>query len=284
MPNINLSKHLITQDVQIALAEDLTKCEADSDISAQIIPADKTAKARVITREDGYFCGKPWADEVFQHINPKINLNWLVKDGDQIKANQTLFEADGNARSLLSAERTVLNFIQLLSAVTTKARLFADLVKNSKVKILDTRKTIPGLRFAQKYAVSCGGCHNHRLGLYDAFLIKENHIAACGGIQQAITTAKIIAPDKTVEIEVENIRELQEAIQSRADIILLDNFNLADMKKAVQINSGQAKLEVSGGVNIHNIKDISDTGVDFISIGSLTKDITALDLSMQFII
>jgi len=279
MENISIENCTVVQDVKRALAEDI----GQGDISAQIINPKQNAKAQVITREDGYFCGLPWVAEAFKQLNHDIKLNWHTQDGAQISANQTLFTLEGNARSLLTGERTALNFVQMLSAITTRARYFADLVKHTKVKILDTRKTMPGLRLAQKYAVSCGGCNNHRLGLYDAFLIKENHIASCGSVSIAINSAKQIAPNKKVEIEVENLSQLNEALIAGVDIILLDNFSINDMKAAVKINAGKAKLEVSGAVNESTIVAIAQTGVDFISIGALTKNIKALDLSMQFV-
>jgi len=279
MVNISLDKCTVVEDVKRALAEDV----GEGDISTQIINPDQLAKARIITRENGYFCGKPWVDEVFNQLDPDIKISWHAQDGEKIITNQTIFKVEGKARSLLTGERTALNFIQMLSAVTTKAHYFADLVKGTNVKILDTRKTLPGLRLAQKYAVSCGGCHNHRLGLYDAFLIKENHIASCGSIVVAVASAKQIAPNKLVEIEVENLAELEQALSAGADIILLDNFSLQNMQNAVKINAGKAKLEVSGNVNEGNIYEIAQTGVDFISVGALTKNIKALDLSMQFV-
>jgi len=279
MVNISLDKCTVVEDVKRALAEDV----GEGDISTQIINPDQLAKARIITRENGYFCGKPWVNEVFNQLDPDIKISWHAQDGEKIITNQTIFKVEGKARSLLTGERTALNFIQMLSAVTTKAHYFADLVKGTNVKILDTRKTLPGLRLAQKYAVSCGGCHNHRLGLYDAFLIKENHIASCGSIVVAVASAKQIAPNKLVEIEVENLAELEQALNAGADIILLDNFSLQNMQNAVKINAGKAKLEVSGNVNEGNIYEIAQTGVDFISVGALTKNIKALDLSMQFV-
>lgn len=271
----------IEQAVALALAEDI----GEGDLTAGLIPADKQAKARIITRDDCTFCGRAWVEEVFRQIDPNVLITWYGNDGDRFKANDTLFELEGNARSLLTGERAALNFVQLLSATATKAQYYAGLVSGTAIKILDTRKTIPGLRTAQKYAVTCGGCHNHRIGLFDAFLIKENHIAACGGIGQAIATAKHQAPGKPVEIEVENLEELQLALSAQADIVMLDNFTLDDMRSAVALNNqefgGVAKLEASGGVNETTLLAIAETGVDYVSIGALTKDCKAVDLSMR---
>ncbi len=273
----------IEQAVRIALAEDI----GDGDITAGLIPADTEAKARIITRDDCVLCGQPWVEAVFKQLDPSVQITWHGKDGDRFNANDTLFELAGSARSLLTGERVALNFVQLLSATASKAAFYAELVKGTDVKILDTRKTIPGLRTAQKYAVTCGGCYNHRIGLFDAFLIKENHISACGGIEQAITTAKTQAPGKPVEIEVENLAELEQALAAKADIIMLDNFSLDDMRTAVALNKekyqGQAKLEASGGINETTLRPIAETGVDYISIGGLTKDCKAVDLSMRIV-
>lgn len=262
-----------------ALEEDI----GDGDITAQLIPADEQVQARVITRESATLAGSAWVNEVFRQIDPKVTIQWHVSDGDQVQADQNLFELSGSARSLLTGERAALNFLQLLSGTATICRQYADIVKETSVKLLDTRKTIPGLRNAQKYAVTCGGCFNHRIGLYDAFLIKENHIAACGGIKQAIETAKTQAPGKPVEVEVENKEELQQALDAGADIIMLDNFSLDDMASAVAQTAGKAKLEASGNVTDQTLLPIAKTGVDYISIGGLTKHCKAIDLSMRFI-
>lgn len=269
----------IRENVKSALAEDV----GSGDITAQLIPADQVAKANVITREDCVFCGKDWVNEVFAQLDPTVEIEWHVDDGDFATANSTLFSLQGNARSLLTGERAALNFVQTLSGTATTSRYYANLVAHTNVKLLDTRKTIPGLRDAQKYAVACGGCHNHRIGLYDAFLIKENHIAACGSIALAAATARTIAPGKPVEVEVENFAELEQALIANADIIMLDNFNMEDMRKAVAINAGQAKLEASGNVTETTLPLIAETGVDFISIGALTKHCRAVDLSMRFL-
>lgn len=276
MPLKNLHQ-TITQNVTAALREDI----GTGDITAQLIPTDKHASASIITREHGVFCGKAWVDEVFRQLDPSVEIEWQVADGDELTPNQILYKLKGNARSLLTGERAALNFVQTLSAVATQAKYYSDLVKHTQVKLLDTRKTLPGLRDAQKYAVTCGGCYNHRIGLYDAFLIKENHIAACGNIANAIQAAHRIAPGKPVEVEVENFDELHEALSNGADIIMLDNFSLADLCKAVQLVDGKTKLEASGNINQNTLVPTAETGVDYISIGALTKHIQALDLSMR---
>lgn len=269
----------ITATVRFALAEDI----GSGDITAQLIPANHTATARIITRETAVICGVNWVNEVFQQIDNSVTVTWHVTDGDSVAADSVLFELTGPARSLLTGERTALNFLQLLSGTATICKHYSDLVAHTNVRLLDTRKTIPGLRTAQKFAVTCGGCHNHRIGLYDAFLIKENHIAACGGIAAAIAAARDIAPLKPVEVEVENLNELDIALQGDADIIMLDNFSLDDMREGVAITAGRAKLEASGNVSTQTLAAIAETGVDFISIGALTKHAQAIDLSMRFI-
>ncbi|QKE62193.1 carboxylating nicotinate-nucleotide diphosphorylase [Aquipseudomonas campi] len=279
MPNLTLTDlgAEIQANVRCALREDI----GSGDITAQLIPAERLAHATIITRESAVIAGTAWVDEVFRQLDPRVAVHWQVTDGQQVTANQPLFHLEGPARALLSGERSALNFLQSLSAVATRCQHFANLVKDTPVKLLDTRKTLPGLRLAQKYAVTCGGCHNHRIGLYDAFLIKENHIAACGGIAQAIATAHQIAPGKPVEVEVESLAELQQALDADADIIMLDELSLDDMRTAVSLSAGRAKLEASGGINENTLRTIAETGVDYISIGSLTKDIKAIDLSMR---
>lgn len=267
----------ITQSVTFALAEDI----GSGDITAQLIPTEQQANARVITREDCIFCGRAWVTEVFKQLDPQVIIEWHIEDGQAARANSTLFTLHGSARSLLTGERAALNFVQTLSGTATISHHYAQQVAHTQVKLLDTRKTIPGLRTAQKYAVACGGCHNHRIGLYDAFLIKENHIAACGGIAKAIASAHQIAPGKPVEVEVETFAELDQALAAGADIIMLDNFSIEDMKKAVAINAGRAKLEASGNINEQTLVPTAETGVDFISIGALTKHCKAVDLSMR---
>lgn len=269
---------VILKNVTDTLAEDI----GSGDITAQLIPTDTQAKAHVITRENSVICGSKWVNEVFRQVDEAIKVIWHVKEGDQVQANTTLFSLEGPARGLLTGERAALNFLQTLSGTATISREYASLVSHTNVKLLDTRKTIPGLRRAQKYAVSCGGCHNHRIGLYDAFLIKENHIMACGSIKQAITRAHQIAPDKPVQVEVENMDELQQALNAHADIIMLDNFDNKALVESVNLSAGKAKLEASGGINDQTLVPIAETGVDYISIGALTKDCKAIDLSMRF--
>lgn len=271
----------LKRDIQRTVAWALEEDIRDGDITAALIPTTQTATATVITREPAVICGVDWVSEVFRQVDPEVTISWKVSDGDKVTPNQVLITLTGKARSLLTGERCALNFLQTLSGTATRARHYADLVAGTQVKLLDTRKTIPGLRTAQKYAVTCGGCYNHRIGLYDAFLIKENHIAACGGIAQAVATAREQAPGKPVEVEVENMAELEQALAAGADVIMLDNFSLQDMRTAVEINQGRAKLEASGGVTDQTLRPIAETGVDYISIGVLTKDFVALDLSMR---
>lgn len=272
-----LQPDVITANVRAALSEDV----GSGDVSAQLVPAMQRACARIITRERAIVCGRAWVDEVFRQVDPGVQLDWHCADGETVDPGKMLFEASGTARSLLTAERSALNFLQLLSGIATRCQRFADLVIDLPTKLLDTRKTIPGLRIAQKYAVSCGGCHNHRIGLYDAFLIKENHITACGSIQAAVDAARRVAPGKPVEVEVETMEQLAEALDARADSVMLDNFNLEQMREAVLFTSGRAPLEASGNVSQVTLRPIAETGVDYISIGSLTKDCKAIDLSMR---
>ena len=277
--NDDFLKADLRNNVSAALLEDV----GDGDITARLIPATEIALAAIITRENATICGVDWVNEVARQVDSTIVIDWMVADGDQVQANQVLFQAHGNARSLLTFERCALNFLQCLSGTASTAHYYAGLVADTQVKLLDTRKTIPGLRKAQKYAVACGQCYNHRIGLYDAFLIKENHIAACGGISQAIATARKQEPTKSVEVEVESLDELKQALKAGADRIMLDNFSLADMRKAVQLAKGRAELEASGGITEQTLRPIAETGVDYISIGALTKDCRAIDLSMRFI-
>ncbi|WP_293267128.1 carboxylating nicotinate-nucleotide diphosphorylase [Neptunomonas sp.] len=277
-------KPIIHANVTAALAEDV----GDGDITALLIPQNEHATARVISREVAVISGVEWVNEVFRQVDPNMLIQWQIKDGDQVKADQVLFTAKGPARSLLTAERCALNFLQTLSGTATISQYYADKVASTAVRLLDTRKTIPGLRMAQKYAVTCGGCYNHRIGLYDAFLIKENHIMACGGISQAIETAQSTAPGKPVEVEVETIQQLQTALTAKADIVMLDNFTEDEMREAVAINqalpkASQAKLEASGNITDETLLSIAKTGVDYISIGALTKHCRAVDLSMRLI-
>ncbi|MDT4806972.1 Nicotinate-nucleotide pyrophosphorylase [compost metagenome] len=279
MPNLLLADLTaeIEANVRAALSEDI----GSGDITAQLIPEDRQARATVITREAAIISGTAWVNEVFRQLDPRVKVEWQVQDGQRAEPNQALFHLEGPARALLSGERSALNFLQCLSGVATRVGHYVELVKGTRVKLLDTRKTLPGLRLAQKYAVTCGGGHNHRIGLYDAFLIKENHIAASGGIAQAIAAAHRIAPGKPVEVEVENLDELQQALDAGADIIMLDELSLTDMRTAVTLTNGRAKLEASGGINETTLRTIAETGVDYISIGTLTKDVKAIDLSMR---
>ncbi|WP_062268103.1 carboxylating nicotinate-nucleotide diphosphorylase [Endozoicomonas arenosclerae] len=277
----------LTETIQINVRHALEEDIGTGDITASLIPADQMAKARILCRETAIIAGRPWFDEVFKQINPSVKLDWQVKEGERVEANQVLVYMEGPARSLLTGERAAMNFLQTLSGTATRCHYYASLVKETGVRLLDTRKTLPGLRLAQKYAVKAGGCHNHRIGLYDAFLIKENHIAACGGIEQAVNTAREMAPGKPVEIEVENMEEFQLARSAGADIIMLDNFPLDTLRETVELNktlpAPQPKLEASGGITDERLPVIAATGVDFISIGTLTKDIQSIDLSMRLI-
>jgi nicotinate-nucleotide pyrophosphorylase (carboxylating) len=267
----------LQQVVAATLAEDV----GGGDISAALIPEGAMATAVVITREPAVLCGQAWVDEVFRQVDVRIAVDWYSSDGEAVVADQALFAVRGPARGILTAERSALNFLQLLSGTATTAASYAELVRDYAVELLDTRKTIPGLRLAQKYAVTCGGCRNHRVGLYDAFLIKENHIAACGSIGAAIAQARQQQPDKAVEVEVENLPQLDEALAAGADIVMLDNFAPALMVEAVARTRGRAKLEASGGVSRDTLGAIAATGVDYISIGALTKDVKSIDLSMR---
>ena len=277
---MEFSEHLSSDrkaTVRAALNEDI----GSGDITAMLISEKEYASAKIISRESAIVCGRDWVDEVFRQVDNSVTVHWFVADGQKVAPDTVLFELRGPARALLTGERSALNFLQLLSGTATTCREYADIVAHTKVKLLDTRKTIPGLRTAQKYAVTCGGCHNHRIGLYDAFLIKENHIAACGSIANAVAEAHRIAPGKPVEVETESLAELDQALEAGADIIMLDEFSLADMAEAVKRNAGKARLEASGGINAHTLVPVAETGVDYISIGALTKDVRAIDLSMR---
>lgn len=269
----------IREDVERALAEDI----GTGDVTARLVRPSEKAHARVVTRELAVLSGTAWFEECFHQIDREVEIHWNARDGDHLVRGQVVCEIDGRARSLLTAERSSLNFLQTLSAVATKTRAFVDAVAGTKAAILDTRKTLPGLRYALKYAVRCGGGTNHRMGLYDGVLIKENHIASAGGIGPALAQARMVAPDIPTEIEVENLGQLKEAIAADAKLILLDNFDLAGFREAVRVTAGRAALEASGGINLETVRAIAETGVDRISIGSLTKDIRAVDLSMRFI-
>lgn len=276
-----LPAELLRQSRIETVAQSLREDIGDGDITARLIPADKLATGRVITREAATLAGQAWVDEVFRQVDPQVTLRWQAQDGDRVSPNQVLFTMEGAARSLLTAERTALNWLQTLSGVATTCSAYAGKVAHTDVKLLDTRKTLPGLRLAEKYAVTCGGCHNHRIGLWDAFLIKENHIAACGSIAKAVEEARRIAPGRPVEVETENLDELDQALAAGADIIMLDEFSLDDMRTAVKVANGKARLEASGGINDRTLVPIAETGVDYISIGALTKDLKAVDLSMR---
>ena len=269
----------VTRDVTRALEEDL----GTGDLTARLVPEGRRAQARLLTRESGVLCGVDWFTRTFEELDPDVEIFWHHKDGDDITADTSLCEIEGDARAMLTAERTALNFLQLLSAVATKARIFARAVEGTRAKVVDTRKTIPGLRLAQKYAVSVGGAHNHRIGLFDGILIKENHVLAAGGIRAALRQALHDAtPELFVQVEVESLEQLKEALDAGARSILLDNFDLAGMRKAVEINADRAELEASGGVSLKSLRAIAETGVHRISVGSLTKDVDALDLSIRF--
>lgn len=266
-----ISAELLRQSRIETVAHSLREDIGDGDITAQLIAADTRAGGRVITREHAVIAGREWVDEVFRQVDRDVVLDWQVEDGQRVEPGQLLFRMNGLARSLLTAERAALNWLQTLSAVATLAARYAALISHTRTQLLDTRKTLPGLRLAQKYAITCGGCSNHRLGLWDAFLIKENHIAACGSIAAAVRAARELAPGKPVEVETENLNELQQALDAGADIIMLDEFSLADMRTAVAQTAGKAKLEASGGIDDSTLVAIAETGVDFISLGTLTK-------------
>ncbi|MBJ3813429.1 carboxylating nicotinate-nucleotide diphosphorylase [Shimwellia pseudoproteus] len=273
----------VPESVSRALREDLGgEVDANNDITAQLLPADSQSHAVVITREDGVFCGKRWVEEVFIQLGGDVVVTWRVDDGDVVRADQPLFELQGPSRILLTGERTALNFVQTLSGVASVVRTYADLLEGTHTQLLDTRKTVPGLRSALKYAVLCGGGSNHRLGLSDAFLIKENHIISSGSVRAAVEKAFWLYPDVPVEVEVENLAELEDALHAGADIIMLDNFNVEQMRTAVARTAGKARLEVSGNVTKETIREFANTGVDYISVGALTKHVHALDLSMRF--
>lgn len=269
----------IQRQVAGAIAEDV----GGGDLTAKLLPAELSAQAQVIARESGVICGVSWFDEVFRQIDADVEIRWQVSDGERVKENQQLCLIKGRARSLLTAERTALNFLQSLSGTATLTSRYVQAVEGTGIKILDTRKTIPGLRLAQKYAVRCGGGHNHRIGLYDAILIKENHIQAAGSIEAVLEDAQLYFPDVETEIEIESLQELQEALDGGAKRVLLDNLSIVDLRLAVLLNHGRARLEVSGGVTIEGIRELAETGVDDISVGALTKNLHAFDLSMLFL-
>jgi len=266
----------IHEVVALSLAEDI----GSGDITAELIDRNTKLSARIVSKDSGVFCGRPWADEAFRQVDASLESDWHTAEGDSLSPGQTVVQISGSARSILTAERTVLNFLQTLSAVSTASRYHATLVKHTSVKLLDTRKTLPSLRTAQKYAVRIGGCFNHRMGLFDAFLVKENHINACGGIAAAITRARELHPDRPVEVEVQDLSELDQAIKASADTVMLDNFSLEDISQAVKTNAGRVKLEASGGIDEDRLVTIAESGVDYISLGVLTKNCKAIDLSL----
>lgn len=280
MPDTHhLIEEAVTEDVTRALREDT----GNGDLTARLVPADRTGHARLMTRVSGVLCGTEWFTRTFEELDPDVEIFWHHKDGDAIVANSSLCEIEGNARAMLTAERTAMNFVQLLSGVATKARIYVQAIAGTRARIYDTRKTLPGLRIAQKYAVRVGGAQNHRIGLYDGILLKENHLLAAGGVRPAVLAALHDAPEGTmVQVEVETLEQLREAIDAGAKLILLDNFDLAKMREAVAITADRAELEASGGVNLKTVRAIAETGVHRISVGALTKDVEALDLSMRF--
>lgn len=278
MPLLHVPQSVIEENVFNALKEDI----GEGDITAELIPHGNISLATVISREPCVFCGLDWFEETYRQLDEAILIDWCVKDGDTLSPDQIICTISGSSQHILSGERAALNFAQTLSATATLSAQYADRVADTKAKVLDTRKTIPGLRMAQKYAVSCGGCENHRLGLYDAFLIKENHINACAGIKNAVDQARFHNPELKVEVEVENLDELQQAIDAGADRVLLDNFDIDTLKQAVKVCEGKIITEASGNITLESINQVAQTGVNYISTGALTKDIKAIDLSMRF--
>ena len=279
---MSISPALLEQSIQINIQQALQEDIGDGDITALLTPEDEQATATIISREDMILAGQPWVDALIQAYDANVQVTWLKNDGDRVAANEAFLKLSGSARSLLTVERPALNFVQTLSAVATKTAAYVQQLEGLNTKLLDTRKTLPGLRIAQKYAVTVGGGHNHRLGLFDAFLIKENHIMAAGGIAQAVTKAHQIAPGKPVEVEVETWDELNQALEAKADIVMLDNFSQQQMIDAVKHVAGRCKLEASGNITLENLSQVAQTGVDYISMGVLTKDVKAIDLSMRF--
>ncbi|MFW1741848.1 carboxylating nicotinate-nucleotide diphosphorylase [Acinetobacter johnsonii] len=279
---MSISQQLLEQSIQLNIQQALQEDIGDGDITALLTPEDEQATATIISREDMILAGQPWVNALIAAFDPSVEITWLKNDGDLVRANETIFKLSGSARSLLTVERPALNFVQTLSAVATKTAEYVKQLDGLNTKLLDTRKTLPGLRIAQKYAVTVGGGQNHRLGLFDAFLIKENHIMAAGGIAQAIAKAHQIAPGKPVEVEVETWAELDQALEAQADIVMLDNFSQQQMIDAVKHVAGRCKLEASGNITIANLREVATTGVDYISMGVLTKDVKAVDLSMRF--
>ena len=279
---MSIPQSLLEQTIQINIEQALQEDIGDGDITALLTPENEQATANILSRENMILAGQPWVNALIQAFDANVQITWLKQDGDQVEANEVFLQLSGSARSLLTVERPALNFIQTLSAVATKTAQYVQQLEGLNTKLLDTRKTLPGLRIAQKYAVAVGGGQNHRLGLFDAFLIKENHIMAAGGITLAIQQAHQIAPNKPVEVEVETWDELNQALEAGADIVMLDNFSQQQMIDAVKHVAGRCKLEASGNITIENLRHVATTGVDYISMGVLTKDVTAIDLSMRF--
>ncbi|WP_235040236.1 carboxylating nicotinate-nucleotide diphosphorylase [Vreelandella profundi] len=271
----------LAEEIRASAARLIAEDVGPGDITAQLIPEHQWATADIITREAAVLCGAAWVDEIFRRLDSRVSLSWHAVDGDRLEAGQCFLTLEGPARTLLTGERAALNVLQTLSATATTTRTYVDLIEGTSARLLDTRKTLPGMRLAQKYAVTCGGGHNHRLGLWDAFLIKENHITACGGIQAAVAQARKLAGDLSVEVEVETFEELDQVLAAGADIVMLDNFAIEDLYVAVEINGGRATLEASGNVDTSTLRAIADTGVDCISSGALTKDVASIDLSMR---
>ena len=273
----------LAPDIERAVAQALAEDVGSGDATAELVPENFTAHARVVVRDESVLCGTAWLDQVFRNLDRRIDVKWHARDSDEVAANTVICDLRGSARSLLTGERTALNFVQMLSAVATKTRAYVKAVAGTRAVILDTRKTLPGLRLALKYAVTIGGGVNHRIGLYDGILIKENHISAAGGISQVLAGARKIDGDMPIQIEVENNEQLEQALANSATLVLLDNFTVSNMEKAVKLTAGRAQLEASGGITLQNVREVAETGVDRIAIGSLTKDIRAVDLSMRFV-
>ena len=273
---------ILPSDISVTVSRALAEDIGEGDLTAALVPEQAQAEGRVISRQEAVLCGCAWFDEVFRQIDDHIRIHWEVQDGDAVQRDQILCRLEGPARGLLTGERSALNFLQILSGTATEARRYAEAVRGTHATILDTRKTLPGLRTAQKYAVSCGGANNHRMGLYDGILIKENHIKAAGGIAAAVEVARANEVQVPVEVEVETLQQVQEALAAGADILLLDNFDLPGMREAVRISAGRAKLEASGGIDIAAVRRVAETGVDYISVGALTKHVQAVDLSLRF--
>jgi|TARA_B110000971_G_scaffold80561_1_gene82710 nicotinate-nucleotide pyrophosphorylase (carboxylating) len=278
MKNMNLQQHIV-KDIELALKEDV----GSGDISALLIDENKLLRTRLLVREEAILCGTAWFEQAFKQCDEGIHLDWQAQDGDRVSAESVVCRISGPARAILTAERTALNFLQTLSGTATTTRYYVDKISQTKCRILDTRKTIPHLRLAQKYAVTCGGGLNHRIGLFDAYLIKENHLAACGSIRQAVERGRALHSDKLLEVEVETLEQLQQAIEANVDRALIDNFSLEEMKQAVKMTSNQIQLEASGNITDESLFNIANTGVDFISIGALTKHVRAIDFSLRFL-